>query len=189
MKRVLNVGIGGRSFVIDEDAFMELDSYLEKFRSKVGMGYQTKEVMDDLEMRIAELFMSSLSSQSQVVTIDLVRRVIDQLGMPDGSSCSSSGPGMGNEGYQYATTSKKLFRDSDNKVIGGVCSGLAAYFGLDIILVRVILLVMLLFAFGGFWLYLILWIVVPEARTAADKCRMRGWPVTAENMNKFYRKY
>ena len=85
MKQVLNVGIGGRSFVIDEDAFDRLSSYLNAFRSKTGMGYQTKEVMDDLEMRIAEIFTESMSSRQEVVDISLVERVIAQLGMPDGS--------------------------------------------------------------------------------------------------------
>ena len=101
MKQVLNVGIGGRSFVIDEDAFDRLSSYLNAFRSKTGMGYQTKEVMDDLEMRIAEIFTESMSSRQEVVDISLVERVIAQLGMPDGSEIpgdagfSSSG-GSGN---------------------------------------------------------------------------------------------
>ena len=93
MKQVLNVGIGGRSFVIDEDAFDRLNSYLNAFRSKTGMGYQTKEVMDDLEMRIAEIFSESLSSRQEVVDICLVERVISQLGMPDGSDIP------GNTGY------------------------------------------------------------------------------------------
>ena len=93
MKQVLNVGIGGRSFVIDEDAFDRLSAYLDAFRSRTGLGYQTKEVMDDLEMRIAEIFSESLSSRQEVVDISLVERVIAQLGMPDGSTApGSTGP-------------------------------------------------------------------------------------------------
>lgn len=61
MKKIINVGIGGRSFVIDEDAYQELSNYLENFRRKTGMGYSTKEVMDEIEMRIAEIFSESLS--------------------------------------------------------------------------------------------------------------------------------
>ena len=81
----------------------------------------------------------------------------------------------------------RSFRDEDNKVIGGVASGLAAYLNLDITLVRVIMLALLLAGSLGFWLYIFIWIIAPVAKTAAQKCEMRGWPVTAENMAKFSR--
>ena len=86
MKQVLNVGIGGRSFVIDEDAFDRLNSYLNAFRSKTGMGYQTKEVMDDLEMRIAEIFSESSwsgSSPSSVCPTALTFREIPATAAPE----------------------------------------------------------------------------------------------------------
>src|SRR5574344_1778254 len=86
MKKVLNVGIGGRTFVINEDAYQKLDAYIEKFRQKTQMGFQTKEVIDDLEMRIADLFTESLGNNRDVVSLTLVNQVISQLGMPDGSS-------------------------------------------------------------------------------------------------------
>ncbi len=189
MKKVLNIGIGGRSFVMDEDAYMKLDDYLEAFRGKVGMGYQTKEVMDDLEMRIADIFAQSLSVQGQVVNIELVNRVIAQLGMPDGSDCRQDN---GNNAYGTGKSEpekKKLFRDPDNKMLGGVCSGLAHYFDVEMGLVRVLMLLLLFLATGGFWLYIILWFVVPKANTPADKCRMHGLPVTAENMSRFRKQY
>lgn len=84
MKKVVNVGIGGTSFVIDEDAYQRLDKYLERFREKTRMGVQTKDVMEDLEQRIAELFSESLRSEQEVVNLALVNKVISQLGMPDG---------------------------------------------------------------------------------------------------------
>ena len=83
MKQVVNVGIGGRSFILDEDAYDRLNAYLNAFRSRTGLGYQSREVMDDLEMRIAEIFSESLSSIREVVDIGLVERVIAQLGIPD----------------------------------------------------------------------------------------------------------
>ncbi len=194
MKQVLNVGIGGRSFVIDEDAFERLNSYLNAFRSKTAMGYQTKEVMDDLEMRIAEIFTESLSSRQEVVDITLVERVISQLGMPDGSdipgdcggSCSGDQSGdywhQGRDGRAV----RKLYRDKDHNVIGGVASGLACYFDIDVLVVRILFVVLFIFGSFGGWLYIILWIAVPPAVTSADKCRMRGLPVTAENIRRFH---
>ena len=188
MKQVLNVGIGGRSFVIDEDAYARLNSYLNAFRNKAAMGCQTKEVMDDLEMRIAEIFMESLSSRQEVVDIAMVERVIAQLGMPDGSSAPSEGAGDA----QYAAEDfrvkpeKKLYRDTDHNVIGGVCSGLACYFNIDVLVLRILFVCLFIFGSFGGWLYIILWIAVPSAKTSAEKCRMNGLPVTAENMRRFY---
>lgn len=193
MKQVLNVGIGGRSFVIDEDAFDRLNAYLDAFRSKTAMGYQTKEVMDDLEMRIAEIFTESLSSRQEVVDILLVERVIAQLGMPDGSPAPGEA-GYGKTGgqgdYWHSGNSgrpvRKLYRDKDHNVIGGVASGLACYFDVDVLVIRILFVCLLLFGSFGGWIYIILWIAVPAARTSAEKCRMHGLPVTAENMRRFY---
>lgn len=187
MKTVVNVGIGGRSFIIDEDAYLKLDAYLNKFRAKTDMGYHTNEVMDDLEMRIAELFQQDLGSKSEVVNLSLVNKVIAQLGMPDGSADDGS---FGNTNRTtYSSESgrgrKRFYRDSDNTIIGGVCSGLAAYLNLDIVLIRVLFVICFFCGSVGFWAYIIFWIVAPKAETAAQKCEMHGLPVTAENMSKF----
>ncbi|HIR62588.1 MAG TPA: PspC domain-containing protein [Candidatus Coprenecus avistercoris] len=193
MKQVLNVGIGGRSFVIDEDAFDRLSAYLDAFRSRTGMGYQTKEVMDDLEMRIAEIFSESLSSRQEVVDISLVERVIAQLGMPDGSTppggTGSAGGANTGEYWHSSRESRpvrKLYRDKDHNVLGGVASGLACYFDVDVLVIRILFVCLFLFGSFGGWVYIILWIAVPAARTSAEKCRMHGLPVTAENMRRFY---
>src|SRR5574344_1250051 len=183
MKKVLNVGIGGRTFVINEDAYQKLDAYIEKFRQKTQMGFQTKEVIDDLEMRIADLFTESLGNNRDVVSLTLVNQVISQLGMPDGSS--GEGDYVNNDKNAYAPVSKKFYRDSDNKAIGGVCSGLAAYFNIDVMLIRVLCVVALICGSLGFWVYVIFWIIAPLAITAAQKCEMRGLPITAENMRRF----
>ena len=82
-------------------------------------------------------------------------------------------------------TVKKLYLDQDDKKIGGVCSGLALFFGIDVTIIRIIMLVALLCGGCGFWVYLVIWIVAPKAMTPAQKCELRGWPVTAENMAKF----
>ena len=80
---------------------------------------------------------------------------------------------------------KKLQRDTTNKVIGGVCSGLANYFNIDISLMRVLFIVAFICGSFGFWLYIIVWIVAPKAVTPAQKCELRGWEPNAENMAKF----
>ena len=91
MKKVINAGIGGRSFAMDEDAYSKLKKYLNAFRTKSKMGIQSKEVMDDLEERIAELFSEGITQFRNVVDILMVERVIAQLGMPDGEPYSEEG--------------------------------------------------------------------------------------------------
>ena len=179
MKKVINAGIGGRSFTIDEDAYKRLDSYLTLFKSRLGSA-SAGEVMDDLESRIAELFTAEVGSGLRVVDLSMVEKVISQLGMPDGSEM----PGV-NSPEADAKVPRKLFRDMDDRRIAGVCSGLAAYFDIDVVLVRVLMLVALAAGTSGFWIYVILWIAVPKADTAAQKCELRGMAPTAENLAKF----
>ena len=179
MKKVISAGIGGRSFTINEDAYERLASYLNLFRNHVKET-GTEEVMDELESRIADLFYESVGDSTRVVDIDLVEKVISQLGMPDGSSTKETAS------PEYdPKANRKLYRDTDDVRIAGVCSGLALYFAIDTALMRIIMLVALLAGSAGFWAYLILWIAVPKATTPAQKCELRGWPPTAENLSKF----
>jgi len=186
MKKVVNAGIGGRPFILEEDAFSKLESYLSFFKSKINMGSQEKEVMDDLEMRIADLFEEKLGSGSEVVTLQMVEEIISRLGMPDGSSPFENGGDTSSSASASAESKgpRKLYRDPDDRVIGGACSGLAQYLNIDVVLVRILFVVFTLIGGAGIWVYIILWIVAPQALTAAQKCEMRGWPVTAENIRK-----
>ena len=155
MKKVVNVGIGGKSFTMEDDAYSLLSDYLEKFRTRTKMGVQSKEVMDDLEMRIAELFSARINYFKDVVEKALVKEVVIQLGMPDGEpySFDSSYEGESTSQYRWERenlASKKLFRTLDAKVIGGVCSGLAIYFNLDEVLIRVLFIVGLILGGAAF---------------------------------------
>ena len=187
MKKVVTVGIGGRSFVIDEDAYQKLERYLAKFRQKTGEGSEAADIMDDLEQRIAELFYDELSKSVEVVNISVVNRVIAQLGMPDGTAADDSAD-FANDSASAGlnqTVVKRLYRDPDNRIIGGVCSGLSYYVNIDMDLIRVIFAISLFLGGLGFWAYIIFWIIAPQAMTASQKCEMRGLPVTAENLRKF----
>ena len=177
MKKVINAGIGGRSFTINDDAYSRLESYLSLFRMHLKDA-PTQEVMDDLESRIADLFYSSVGDGGRVVDLDLVEKVISQLGMPDGSSTDTPP-------VNEVKPVHKLYRDTDDVKIAGVCSGLALYFDIDTSLARILMLVALLAGSFGFWAYIILWILAPLAKTSAQKCELRGLPVTAENMARF----
>jgi len=183
MKKTLTIGIGGKSFIIDEDAHARLKTYLDTFRSRLTEE-QGSEVMDDIETRIAELLLSNLGSGQQSVSLALVNRITAQLGMPDGKPEFEN-----NENRMEDTTMsnpvKKLYLDVESRKLGGVCSGLAAYFDIDVTIVRIIFLALLLCGSFGFWLYLIIWIVAPRAMTPAQKCELRGLETNAENLAKF----
>ena len=181
MKKTLNIGIGGKSFIIDEDAHIRLGHYLETFRSRLTDD-QGSEVMDDIEARIAELLLSNLGSGQQSVSLALVNRITARLGMPDGKPEFENNENM--EEHTMSNPVKKLYLDVESRKLGGVCSGLAAYFDVDVTIIRIIFLTLLLCGIG-FWLYLIIWIVAPKALTPAQKCELRGWEVNAENMAKF----
>ncbi len=193
MKKVINVGIGGRSFTMDEDAYSKLKKYLHQFRTQTKMGIQTKEVMDDLEERIAELFGEQINSFRDVISVGIVNNVIAQLGMPDGEPFNEASEGnpfnTAKESFQDFVSGinpvKKLFRDPDQKVFGGVCSGLAHYLNLDILLVRLLFAIAFFLGSAGFWIYIIFWIAVPLANSPAKKCEMYGLPITAENLRRF----
>lgn len=186
MKQVVNIAIGGKSFIIEDDAYALLQNYLGVFRSKTQMGIETNEVMDELEMRMSELFSDLSKSENSTINKSHVEKIISMLGLPDGSAYQSS-----QENFKYNNMNEnikpvhKFFRNPDGKAIGGVCSGVAAYFDIDIIIVRLIAVAALIFGGSGFWIYIIFWIVAPEARTASEKCELRGLPITAENLRKF----
>ena len=217
MKEVMNIGIGGKSFVVETSAYEILRDYLELFSSKIKPG-ESSEVMEDIESRIAELCSENISAYKNVVTESIVVKIVTQLGLPNGESYrpfqgaagastgtsagssagsatgTSAGTSAGTAGAAYGAGAeeqcvpKKLFRDSDDKMIGGVCSGLGFYLGADPVLVRVLFLIALLFGTLGFWVYLIIWIVAPLAVNPVQKCEMRGLAPTAENLGKFSNK-
>ena len=188
MKKTLNIGIGGKSFIIDEDAHDRLKQYLDNFRSRLADG-QGEEVMNDIEARIAELLNANLGSSQQTVSLAMVNQITYQLGMPDGKPEFPALDNNINTEYEKEETNmnpvKKLYLDVENRKLGGVCAGLAAYFDIDVTIIRIIFLALLIGGGFGFWLYLIFWIVAPKALTPAQKCEMRGWEANAENMARF----
>ena len=180
MKKTVNVAIGGCSFIIDEDAYYAMSEYLENFRNALGSASASNDVMDELEVRISDLLKQKLAGR-EVVNIKMVEDIIAQIGYPDGYKAKNNN----NVNNENMSATKKLFRDPDDKKIGGVCSGLALFLGIDVVFIRIIFLIALFFCGGGFWAYVIFWIVAPEAKTAAEKCEMRGIPATAENIRRF----
>lgn len=160
MKKTLNVNIGSIAFVIDEDAYFLLKRYLEDVESRVEPGVMN-ETMSDLEMRIADIFLENVSSPREVISCEHVRRAISIIGGADefGEPRSQGGTPP----PPPKADIRKLRRSVRDRVIGGVCGGLAEYFGIDVSIIRIIM-VILLFVSVGTWsvVYIILWLVIPS---------------------------
>ena len=190
MKKTLNVAIGGCSFTIDEDAYMALESYLDSFKAGLENNSSSNQVMDELEMRIADLLKVQIGRR-EVIDLNMVNAVLNQIGpvAPRPQQTNNNAGQQTQEdtygGQQYKEAVRKFYRDAEKKRIAGVCSGLALYLNIDVTLIRIVFLVALICGSAGFWIYLVLWIVAPEARTAAEKCELRGIPATAENIRRF----
>ena len=182
MKKTVNVAIGGCSFIIDEDAYDAISTYLDNFKKSMDESSSLNDVMDELECRMADLLKAKLGSR-EVVGLEMAKEVIEQLGYPDGYN---PGDGEQTDGDPYKEHPiRKLFRDPDNKKIAGVCSGLATFLGVDVVIIRILFLIAFICGTAGGWIYIIIWIAAPEARTAIEKCELRGIPATAENIRKF----
>lgn len=195
MKKTLSVNLGGTVFNIDEDAYRLLDNYLNNLKQHFRKEAGAEEIVDDIERRISELFAEKLSGGKQVITIADVEEVIARMGKPEDMETgeeeetagqdrqTGSGP---NYGYrEEGKARKRLFRNPDDKILGGVISGMAAYLDWDATLMRLILLVVLICGYGTLVpVYIVCWLLIPEAKTAAEKLSMRGEAVTVENIGK-----
>ena len=184
MKKTLTVNLGGTVFHIDEDAYRLLDNYLSNLKIHFRKEAGADEIIDDIERRISELFAEKLTAGSQVITITDVEEVIARMGKPEDMEAENdSEPSVGNA--TRTTIHRRLYRNPDDKLLGGVISGMAAYLGWDVTLLRLLLLVVLICGVGTLIpVYIVCWLVIPEARTAAGKLSMRGEAVTVENIGK-----
>lgn len=199
MKKTLTVNLGGTVFNIDDDAYRLLDNYLCNLKAHFSKEEGAEEIVDDIERRISELLAEKLAAGQQVITISDVEEVIARVGKPEemdqegqaaeanagqaqgGASAQTAGQGASTQGAAH----RRLFRNPDDKILGGVISGIAAYFCWDVTLLRLLLLVILICGYGTLIpVYIICWFLIPEARTAAEKLSMRGEPITVENIGK-----
>lgn len=179
MKKTISVNIHGRNFLIEEEAHERLSNYLQDIKNHFGSGANVEEVVADIEASIAEKLQSTITEYKNVVTIEDVDALIDVMGT---AKDFDDAVGEASKAQQETKTNvepetrvkRKLYRDMDNAVIAGVASGIATYFDVDPVLIRVLFIA---FTFTGgfaFVLYIILWIAMPRAETPNQKLEMRG---------------
>lgn len=187
MKKVVDINIAGSRFSIEEDAFVALKSYLNRFEASIENKDEAKEIMEDVESRVAEIFWKEIKFPNQVVNLEMVNSLIGCMGEFETKTDSSESTSTN---YEYQPNNetrpmKKLYRSTEDTRIAGVCGGLAVFFDIDATLIRILFLAALFLAGSTFWVYLVIWLVAPKAITVVQKLEMRGIPVTAENIKNF----
>ena len=183
MKRTFTINISGTVFHIEEDAYEELQKYMVALRNHFGNSEEGKEIVSDIEARIAEIFTEKTVGGKHAVTMDGVKEVMKSMGTPE-----SFNEEINDEEPLPGQTKRKrrLYRDPQETVLGGVCGGLAAFFNMDPVIMRIIFVLLTVITTGvGVFAYLILWIAVPKAINTAQRLEMRGEEVSVKNIEKF----
>ena len=186
MKKTISVHIGGRLFNIEEAAYTKLSTYLNTIRGYFNHQESAEEILSDIELRIAELFMERVTPQKEVITDRDVDDIISIMGQPEDylDGDDDAGEEDTSHTYRQRSTTKQVFRDPDNKIVAGVCSGISAYLGMDPIILRALFVIITIFYGSGAIIYLVLAVIIPKAKTTAEKLQMRGEPVTVENISR-----
>ena len=194
MKKTITINLNNIVFTIDDDAYDLLQKYLDDISSHFASDPEKDEIMNDIEGRIAELFSERLNKSKHVVNLADVQEIMSILGNPsqfvdgDAEADSSEGNVEAEASKKKDKTSRRFYRDPENAILGGIGGGLAAYFNMDVTVMRVIMVIafFLLSALGGGWFiaitYILLWIIAPQARTASQRLEMQGEEVTVENI-------
>lgn len=161
MKETINVNIGSQAFTLDKDAYERLSDYFDDVRSRLAENED--DTMNDIEARFAEIFIESRSSSMMVVSLKIVEQAIARMGRPEDFGPERRERNRSANGTCVGTGSRRLIRRSrTNRSIAGVCGGLAEYFDIDATAIRLATLLLILFGGLSIWVYIILWIVIPE---------------------------
>ncbi|MCK9352185.1 MAG: DUF2807 domain-containing protein [Candidatus Paceibacterota bacterium] len=181
MKKTISISLAGSPFIIEEDAYQSLDRYLSGIRSHFEDNPDQIEVVKDIEARIAEQF---IESGKNIISETEVNAVMAAMGGVEDFEDIKSKRQEGTRSEEDRTPQKvkRLYRNPDDKVVAGVASGIAAYFGIDVVWVRIAFIVFTIFDGIGILIYLILWLAIPEAKTVSQRMEMTGTPVTIETI-------
>lgn len=185
MNKTVNINLGGMFFHIDEDAYVKLTRYFDAIKRSLNNSSGQDEIIKDIEMRVSELLTEKQKSEKHVVALKDVDEVIAVMGQPedyiieDEEKSNQSFNGSGTRKH------KKLYRDKEKGMLGGVATGLGHYFGIEAVWIKILFLIFVFAGFGtGILAYFVLWVVTPEAVTTSEKLEMTGEPVTISNIEK-----
>ncbi len=197
MKTTENISLSGYAFTIETDAYAELEKYISDIKEAFRNDANAEEITSDIEERIAELLREKCIS-GMVVDLNMVHDIRRRIGNPkelvqDDIETTEAENKVGQDEPRKSWKSKRLYRNIDEKVFGGVCAGLGTYFGVDKVLFRLVLLIIFMITFIGsfdsdgpyFFIpvlaYVCLWIAMPAARTDDQRREMRGRPTNLDS--------
>jgi phage shock protein PspC (stress-responsive transcriptional regulator) len=185
MNKTVNINLGGMVFHIDEDAYLKLTRYFDAIKRSLNNSSGQDEIIKDIEMRVSELLIEKQKSDKHVVGLKDVDEVITVMGQPEDYILEDEEKSNQSFNDYGPRKHKKLYRDKEKGMIGGVATGLGHYFGIDAVWIKIIFLIFVFAGFGtGILAYFVLWIVTPEAVTTSEKLEMTGEPVTISNIEK-----
>lgn len=204
MKKTTTINLNGAVIHIDEDAYQQLAEYLDNLKGHFAGEKGAEEILGDIESRIGDLFKTRLRYGIEVVALRDVNEVIEIMGQPEDFDCDVLGEGEA-DAHQPSETGptiipspevppisikreKTLFRDPDSAYLGGVASGLGWYLGIDAVWVRLLLIILTFFYGASILVYLLFWVIVPQARTTPQKMQMKGEPVTVDTITQNIKK-
>lgn len=186
MKKTVSVNIKGMNFLIEEDAYELLQAYMDRLNHSLRNEKGSKEIIEDIEFRVAELCSNQLNDKKQVIEKEDIEQIVKTLGEPEeyveANEEFEREEKRHTQNSNFQKREKRLYRDLDHAKIAGVCGGLANYLQVDIVIVRAIFLIFFFFFGFGFPLYIILWIIIPKAESTIEKLRMQGKAITVESV-------
>ena len=183
MERTVSASLNGRNFIFEDSAYRVLNSYMRQYRAALGQNDKDNE-MKAVEVTVAQLLGAKIGSSS-AIDRNMVRETIDRVGMPAGAKFEYREDSRLNNGNGGLFNGRKLYRSIRGGMVAGVCSGLGIFLGIDPWLIRIIFILAAVFGLSGFWIYLLLWIVIPCARTPEERCNQYGYVQTDDNIRKF----
>ncbi|MFT4839079.1 MAG: phage shock protein PspC (stress-responsive transcriptional regulator), partial [Oleispira sp.] len=190
MNKTININLAGLFFHIDEDAYQRLQRYIAAVRKSFAGTSGADEIMSDIESRIAELFLEKRANEMQVISITHVEEVIGIMGQPEDYEVDEEifEEQTSRKQYRSSGKNKQLFRDTQNGYIGGVSGGIGYYLGIDAVWVRILWVLLVFFSVG--WaipVYVLLWILVPDAVSTNQRLTMMGKEVNISNIEENFK--
>lgn len=181
MNKTITIDLGKMAFIIEEGAYEKLNNYLKNIKNNLGANSDSEEIMTDIETAIAEKLLEKINPSKQVITSEDIDELIKIMGRAEDFGEQSS--------HQDSTATeekspRRLYRNPDDVIVAGVCSGIAAYFDIDPVIVRLLFVFTVIAGGSGILIYIILWLVMPEAKTPSQKLEMRGNQITIAAIKK-----
>lgn len=173
MDKTININLGGTLFQIDEEAYKILRDYLQAIDRKFKNTPGGNETIDDIESRIAEIFQSQKGTAG-IISLENVVDMIRVIGKPEDFDQADAEAGSGGPVYNQPGPRKKMFRNPENQIIGGVCGGIGAYTNTNPVWIRMLFVLLTCFFFAGVFVYVALWIALPSAESDSQKKEMYG---------------